>query len=118
MIRVTIELLPHGHERNKRTLGTMEIANDGSGDVATGSYRGTLHAEYTPLSGRKGQVLQFHRRKQSVWSLVGAFLKLWGHTKHSPMLMTSKATPTSSAASAATSASEFTTTDAGRKDER
>lgn len=65
----------------------MEIANDGTGDLMTGHYNGTLHAEYTKAGGRKGRVINFNRRKQSVWSLVGAFLKLWGHTAHSPKEM-------------------------------
>lgn len=88
MIKVTVELLPHGSENGKRTLGVMHISNTGSGSEIVGNYVGTLHAEYTCPTGRKGQVLQFHRKDQSVWSLVGAFLKLWGHTKHSPKLLT------------------------------
>lgn len=92
MIRVTVELVPKGVESAKRTLATMEIANDGTGSQGIGNYTGTLHAEYTGgngcwADGRKGKVIQFKRQGQSVWSLVGAFLKLWGHTKHSPKLM-------------------------------
>jgi hypothetical protein len=85
MIRVTIDLIPQGVEARKRTLYVMDIANDGTGDQDTGNYRGTLRAEYTSV--RMGYVRGFNRRKQSVWSLVGAFLKLWGHTGHSPKLM-------------------------------
>ena len=92
MIRITVELLPQGDEKRKRTLGTMEIANDRSGTSQIGNYRGTLHAEYTDSKGRAGYVRQFKRQHQSVWSLVGAFLKLWGHTSHSPKLM-SKESP-------------------------
>ncbi|MGE0412001.1 MAG: hypothetical protein AB7I98_03985 [Verrucomicrobiales bacterium] len=84
MIRITIELLPGGSEEGKRILGKLEIANDGAGSREVGHYTGTLHGEYTPAKGRKGRVSNFDRRRQSVWSLVGAFLKLWGHTKHSP----------------------------------
>lgn len=84
MIRVTVELVPKGIESAKRTIGTMEIANDRTGDLAVGNYRGVLHAEYTDGDGRAGRITNFKRQKQSVWSLVGAFLKLWGHTKHSP----------------------------------
>ena len=87
MLRVTVELLPHGFEKNKRTLAVLNIANDGTGSSDMGNYRGTLHAEYTGPDGRQGIVTQYRRRNQSVWSLVGAFLKLWGHTKHSPRLM-------------------------------
>lgn len=86
MIRVTIELIPGGVEDHaeRRVLGTMEIDNDCTGDMQTGHYNGVLHAEYTLPEGRKGYVENFHRQRQSVWSLVGAFLKLWGHTKHPP----------------------------------
>lgn len=89
MIRVTVELLPHGDESRRRTLGTMEIANDGTGDQETGNYDAILRAEYT--NGRVGRVTNFHRQHQSCWSLVGAFLKLWGHTKHSPREMSKPA---------------------------
>jgi hypothetical protein len=85
MIRVTVELLPHGNEIAKRTLAVMEIANDGTGTQTTGNYNATLVAEYT--RGRHGRVEGFNRKQQSVCSLVGAFLKLFGHTKHSPKLM-------------------------------
>lgn len=91
MIRVTIEILPGGNESRKRTLGTLEIANDGTGDQEIGRYNAVLHAEYTGPEGRQGRVVEFYRHRQSVWSLVGAFLKLWGHTKHSPKHMTKEA---------------------------
>lgn len=87
MLRVTVELIPHGVEERKRTLATMTIANEGTGTLEDGNYRGNLVAEYTGPNGRPGYVKGFHRRTQSVWSLVGAFLKLWGHTSHSPKLM-------------------------------
>jgi hypothetical protein len=87
MIRVTVELIPKGDESRRRTLAVMEIANDGTGDATTGNYVGRLQAEYTRPGGRPGRVFQFNRRTQSVWTLVGAFLKLWGHTRHSPKLM-------------------------------
>lgn len=84
MIRVTVQIIPQGDESRARTLATMEIANDGTGTAEEGSYEGVLHAEYTRPEGRRGRVTRFRRRKQSVWSLIGAFLKLWGHTTHSP----------------------------------
>lgn len=85
MIRVTVELVPHGSEAHKKTLAVMEIANDGTGDRTIGNYNATMTAEYT--EGRHGRVEGFSRNAQSVWSLVGAFLKLFGHTKHSPKRM-------------------------------
>jgi hypothetical protein len=84
MLRVTIELLPRGSEEGKRTLGVLEIANDATGGEYIGNYDAKLVAEY---GTRHGRVRSFHRQSQSAWSLVGAFLKLFGHTKHSPTLM-------------------------------
>jgi len=82
MIRVTIELISAIDPARNRTLGTMEITNDGTGDATTGNYDVILHAEYTPLIGRRCLIKGFRRQRQSVWSLVGAALKAMGHTKH------------------------------------
>jgi len=60
----------------------MEIANDGSGTAEVCDYDATLHAEYTPPEGRKCRIIGFRRKRQSVWSMVGAALKQMGHTKH------------------------------------
>lgn len=90
MIRVTIEIVPKGNEAAKETLGVMEIVNDGTGSQAIGHYNGRLKAEYTKGDGRRGRVTHFVRQRQSVWSLVGAFLRLWGHADHSPKNMTEK----------------------------
>lgn len=83
MILVTVELIPHGNTLSPRrkVLGTLTIANDGTGSPELGNYEGTLVAEYTGAAGRKGVVRGFRRRSQSVWTLIGAFLKGWGHTK-------------------------------------
>lgn len=82
MIRVTIELLPHGKQEGKRVLGVLDIANDGSGTDEIGNYDGELHAEYTqPGEPRKGRVLSFNRKRQSAWTLVGMFLKKFGHVR-------------------------------------
>lgn len=82
MIRVIVLMVPKGDESRACELARMDIANDGTGSEEQGSYDGTLYAEYC-RGGRKGRVENFRRRRQSVFSLVGAFLKLWGHTKHS-----------------------------------
>jgi hypothetical protein len=84
MIRITVALHSAVDPNRNRTLGTLDICNDATGTDRVGNYHGTLHAEYTRKDGRKGSVTQFNRRSQSVWSLVGAFLKMWGHTGHSP----------------------------------
>lgn len=81
MIRVTVELVSAVHPSRSRVLGTMDICNDASGNAVVGNYHGVLHAEYTPKAGRKGEVKNFRRQSQSVWTLVGTFLKKWGHTR-------------------------------------
>lgn len=81
MIRVTVELISANGSHRDRVLGTMEIANDGTGTADVGNYRVKLHAEYTPKEGRHAQVRGFRRRAQSVWSLIGTALKMTGHTK-------------------------------------
>ena len=65
----------------------MLISNDGTGSEGEGNYECVLHGEYTGEHGRTGRVREFSRQKNSCWSLVGAFLKLFGHTKHSPSKM-------------------------------
>lgn len=81
MIKVTVELVSAIDSKRNRVLGSMVIANDGTGSNTIGNYEGRLIAEYTDAKGRFGKVTGFNRQKQSVWSLVGAFLKQWGHTK-------------------------------------
>lgn len=39
MLRVTIEIVPFGIEENKRTLSTINIINDGTGNNKYGNYR-------------------------------------------------------------------------------
>jgi hypothetical protein len=87
MLKITVELVSAVDPVRNRVLGTMTITNDGTGTADVGNYVGTLHAEYTGKDGRKGRLTSFNRRKQSMWSLVGGFLKLWGHTAHSPKEM-------------------------------
>jgi len=84
MILVNAYLCPKGDIGNARLLGSLEIANDATGTQTVGNYTGTLRAEYTPKNGpgRKAAVQGFNRKTQSVWTLIGAFLKTWGHTKH------------------------------------
>lgn len=77
-------MLPGGDETKPRLMGVLIITNDGSGTEVQGNYVGVMRAEY---GDRSGTLKAFHRKTQSVWSLIGAFLKLFGHTRHSPKLM-------------------------------
>lgn len=82
MILITAHLCPKGDKTKARLLGRIEIANDGTGTEDLGNYTAELHAEYTPAKGpgRTATLRGFNRKKQSVWSLVGGFLKCWRHT--------------------------------------
>lgn len=78
MIEVTATLYPKGDQTRARVLGRIVIVNDGTGDGETGNYDAQLFAEY--CQGRPGRVMGFRRTRQSVWTLVGRFLKQWHHT--------------------------------------
>lgn len=39
MLKVTIELWPHGSPEYKKLLHTIDIANDGEGTIERGSYK-------------------------------------------------------------------------------
>lgn len=74
MVRVTIELLPHGYEEGKTTLGVIEIANDGTGGADEGNYDVRLSKE-PPIARRKGvwktgKVLGFPRKKLGPYDLL------------------------------------------------
>lgn len=71
MIRVTIELLPYGLEANKRNIGTLEIANDGTGTPQRGNYKVRLAKAGLPKSTwRTGAVVGFPRLKLGPYDLL------------------------------------------------
>lgn len=39
MVRITIELVRHGNECQKKTIGVLEIANNGDGSFSEASYK-------------------------------------------------------------------------------
>lgn len=68
MLRVIVELVPHGNEAQKRTLVVMNIANQGSGDDAEARYDvremwhdGRVLFRTTPIVKRDPNVLTFLR---------------------------------------------------------
>lgn len=75
MIRITVELLPLGDEKRKRTLATARIWNDGSGSPWLGSYGFDLRGKNGCLM-RQGFIGEFRRRDFSVWWLIAAVLRV------------------------------------------
>ncbi len=71
MIRVTVELLPHGDESRRRHLGTAIIANDGTGTDTQGNYNIRLSRRGQPDSAWKtGRLTGFQRKRFLVWDLL------------------------------------------------
>ena len=99
MIRCTIELLPFGSEERKRTIGLVEIANDGTGTSEIGNYVVSLK-KTPPFSGclrsnwRRGrfddaEIIQdvvegHHRSKRGVYDLLYRALKSCGLDERLP----------------------------------
>lgn len=72
MLRITIELLPHGSELHRRHLGTMEIANDGTGgNGPLGAYNVRLSKRGRPsVLWRRARVEGFPRLALGAYDLV------------------------------------------------
>lgn len=82
MIRVTIELIPNGQVENKRSLGHIDIINDGTGSKTFGNYKYSI-VEHDPIIGTElihyipifeGAGIK-HRRSNSVFKLLYKVLR-------------------------------------------
>jgi len=70
MLRIKIELVPYGNEKWTRELGTINIANDGTGNVRYGNYDYELRDKDVAIKGK----LEGHNRLQSAFKLLQAVL--------------------------------------------
>jgi hypothetical protein len=71
MIRVTIQLIPRGDETKARHMGTVEIANDGTGDQALGNYKVRLSRMDSPTRAWKtGAIRGFNRKTRGPHDLL------------------------------------------------
>ena len=70
MLKITIELWPHGRQVNKPITWSGTIINEGSGTETKGNYR----AFFSNRNGRgawRGSFLQgFPRKRDNVWKLL------------------------------------------------
>lgn len=71
MIRVTVEIVPFGRDEWAKRVGTLLIANDGTGDADTGNYVFVRKDDRTGY--REGSVSD-HAREGSVWDIIGKCL--------------------------------------------
>lgn len=68
MLRLTLEVLPGGSERRKRTIGRLDVANVG-GDLREGYYEVERYVGNRRDPHRTAR-LGPHRRRQSAWVLA------------------------------------------------
>jgi hypothetical protein len=68
MIRITAELIPYG-VGNPKPLGTLDIANDGTGSLCLGNYRIRLRDRRGRIR-RRGKIESFKRLEKGVWELT------------------------------------------------
>lgn len=76
MLRVTIELVPHGDESRKSTLATAIIANDGTGDATTGNYDARFYDKSGTKLWKGAKVTGFPRRRRLPWDLLQRALNI------------------------------------------
>ena len=76
MLKVTIELLPHGDESRSRILGIATISNDGEASLKTdgelGDYNVSL-SKWAPKQSetwKSGRVERFNRLSRGPWDLL------------------------------------------------
>jgi hypothetical protein len=70
MIRITVELVPHGDESKATMIETMLIANDATGNYIKGNYA----YAYSDISGVKSGVVKKHPRRMGAWPLIAKAL--------------------------------------------
>lgn len=67
MLRITIELIPHGNIKKARIIGTGFIANDGTGNEGFGNYKAVFRRI---KSEQHCTVKKFARKRHSAWDLL------------------------------------------------
>ncbi len=76
MLRITIELVPHGKEGAKRVLGSMLVANDMTGNkkMDIGNYRvwatNDIYDELAHAKRRADFRVEGFARSEGFWALV------------------------------------------------
>jgi hypothetical protein len=76
MLRITIELVPHGVESAAKTLHVAKIWNDGSGNLASGNYEARLSTRGNRSVWKAVRVEGFKRKRLLAWDLLYRVLKI------------------------------------------
>lgn len=61
MLRVTVEIVPHGDEDRKSVIALLDIWNDLTGTPTYGNYKYTLHHIEAPIPKQTGTIKKFKR---------------------------------------------------------
>ena len=71
MIKVTVELWPDGNLHKAKILGTMVIANDGTGSTQRGNYQ-IMCSEHEgeKIRTRRCELKDWPRQQNMIWALV------------------------------------------------
>ena len=78
MLRVTLELLPHGSEAMSKRLGDLSIVNTGAGTRESGDYLVTLGTKKEGelrLEVRQAEVFDWPRLECGPWELVAEAIR-------------------------------------------
>lgn len=75
MIRVTIELFPHGNENKKLKIAQVDIANDGSGTDTRGNYWAKLYGRGSMRVIQTVEVKDFPRKRLHAMDLLYRVMK-------------------------------------------
>lgn len=70
MIRVTIELVPHGIERDAKKIGEMRIWNNGKGDFVNGRYDAVITGDKEVYQINEETINVKHKRTDNVFILI------------------------------------------------
>ena len=80
MIKITVELISAIDPKRNKTLGVMEIANDGTGDHDKSSYNGRIYRAPTfKHLTCTGRVEDYSRNRNVVWVLIARMLTNMGY---------------------------------------
>jgi hypothetical protein len=74
MIVIKVEMWPRGVESRKREIGSLRIANDGTGTREIGNYTYDLRGAKERTMG-EGRVMGFARLREHVWDLITRVLE-------------------------------------------
>jgi len=80
MIRVTVELLSAIHPSRNRRLGTLDIANDGSGGKTLRNYNATFRGP-RGRPGKQGRIVGYPAEQVAIWNLIRRACEEAGYKK-------------------------------------